>query len=177
MVKIKDYEFKEIKITNSYNRRDLKYKNKIINSLRIFGLTEDDMDIPLESVAMRKAQASVSWYMWEEHLFFSYNGSAKFVDNLAMISQVIDYFIYLLEEKKITQEEFLKTFVEDKDILEQRKEAREVLGVDEDSTNFEEMHKNFKKLSVKHHPDMPGGDTKTFQKINRAHKTLKKELC
>ena len=176
MVNIKGYNFKQITIRDSYNRRALQYKNKIISYLKNFGLTEDDVDVPLESVTMRKAQASASWYMWDEHLFFSYNGSTKFVENLAMVAQVIKYFIDLLSEDKITQEEFLKLFVEDNDIIEQRKNAREILGVEESSTDFETMHKNYKNLSKEHHPDMPNGNTEKFKKINSAHKILKREL-
>ena len=176
MVNIKGYNFKQITIRDSYNRRALQYKNKIISYLKNFGLTEDDVDVPLESVTMRKAQASASWYMWDEHLFFSYNGSTKFVENLAMVAQVMDYFLHLLSEDKLSQEEFLKLFAEDKDIIQQRKDAREVLGVEENSIDFETMHKNYKQLSKEHHPDMPNGDTEHFKKINVAHKILKKEL-
>ncbi len=175
MVKIKGYEFKEITINNSYNRRALQFKNKIINNLKVFGITEDDIEIHLETISIKKAPASISWYMWEQHFFFSYNDSSKFVENLAMVQQVIDYFIQLLIEEEITQEEFIKEFKEDSDILKQRKEARKVLGV-EDSADFKEMHENYKKLSKEHHPDMDNGDIEKFKKINNAHKILRKEL-
>jgi hypothetical protein len=176
MIKIKGYEFKQIKINDSYNRRALQYQNKILNQLRPFGLTEDDIEIPLEKVSIKKAQASVSWYMLGEHLFFSYNGSAKFVENLAIVAQVIEFFTNLLKEKKITEEELLNEFTEDIDIIKLRKEAREVLSVEEDSTDFDLIHENYKKLSKEHHPDMPNGNTEQFKKINNAHKILKKEL-
>ena len=176
MVNIKGYEFKEIKLSDSYNRKALQFKNKIINNLKIFGLTEEDTNIPLEKIAMRKAQATASWYLWGEHLFYSYNGSSKFVENLGMVFQVIQHFTTLLNEEKITQEEFLKTFAEDHDIIKQRKDARELIGVEEHSTDFDTMTKKYKKLSKEHHPDMPGGDTEKFQAINKAHKILKKEL-
>jgi len=176
MVIIEGYEFKQIIVNDSYNRRALQYKNKIINNLKNFGLTEDDIEIPLETNAFKKTQASISWYLWDEHLFFSYNGSSKFVENLAMITKVIEHFIYLLSEEKITQKEFLKVFVEDNDIIKQRIKARELLGVEKDSTDFETIHQNYKKLSKEHHPDMPHGDTQIFQKINNAHKILRREL-
>lgn len=176
MIKIKGCEFKHIAVRDSYNRRALQYKNKIISHLKNFGLTEDDVDIPLEKIAFKKVQASASWYMWDQHLFFSYNGSPKFVENLAMVAQVIEHFLHLLGENELTQEEFLKMFKEDSDIIKQRINAREVLGVEEDSTDFETMHKNYKELSKEHHPDMPNGNTEIFQKINAAHKILRKEL-
>ncbi|MDD3175805.1 MAG: J domain-containing protein [Candidatus Nanoarchaeia archaeon] len=176
MVKIKDQDFREIIIKDSYNRRALQFKNDIIKYLKNFGLTEDDVEIPLESNAMRKVQASASWYMLEHHLFFSYNGAAKFVENMAMVKQVIIYFLEQLMNDEISEEEFLEKFREDHDIIEQRKNARKVLGVHEDSLDFDEIHKNYKKLSKKHHPDMPEGDTEEFKRINVAHKILKKEL-
>ncbi|MBL7056199.1 J domain-containing protein [Candidatus Woesearchaeota archaeon] len=177
MVNIKGHDFEQIIVRNSYDRRALQYQNKIINHLKIFGLTEDDVDVPLEKISMRKAQATTSWYLWDHHLFFSYNGSAKFVENLAMVEQVIEYFIKILSNDEITKEEFLELFAEDTDILKQREAARDVLGVEEHSTDFETIHKNYKRLSKEHHPDMPNGCTERFKKINVAHKILKKELC
>jgi hypothetical protein len=176
MVNIKGHDFKQITIHGPYNRRSLQCKNKIVNSLKNVGLTEDDIDIPLEGITIRKVQASASWYMWDKHLFFSYNRSTKFVENLAMVEQVIGHFLNLLIEDEITPEEFLKLFMEDEDIIEQRKIAREVLCVEEDSTDFETMHKNYKKLSKEHHPDMPNGCTEKFKEINTAHQILKNEL-
>ncbi|MDA1197392.1 MAG: J domain-containing protein [Nanoarchaeota archaeon] len=176
MVEIKGQEFEQVSITNSYNRRALQYKNKIIEYLKSFKLTEDDVKIPLEKMGMKKAQASVAWYFMERHLFFSYNGSGKFVENLAMAEQVIRHFMEMIIEKEITVDEFINLFAEDRDILKQRKHARTVLGMDEESTDFETMHQNFKKLAKKHHPDMPGGSTEKFKEVNSAHKILRKEL-
>jgi hypothetical protein len=176
MVNIKGYEFKQITVRDSYNRRALQCKNNIITYLTRLGLNEDDIDIPLESNCMKKAQASIAWYMWDQHLFFSYTNSLKYVENLFMVEQVIKHFVNLLITEQIDEEEFINLFKEDMDIAKKRKEAREVLGVHEDSIDFEEMHENYKKLAKEHHPDMPTGDTEMFKKINVAHKILKKEL-
>lgn len=176
MVRIKDYDFKQITIRDSHTRRALQYKNRIMNAFKVFGLTEDHIEIPMERMGMKKAQASISWYMWGEHLFFSYNKAGSFANNIAMVAQVIEHFLALVIEEKISQEQFIEEFVEDSDILEQRKNAREVLGVEEDSTDFEKMHQNYKKLAVEHHPDKPNGSTEKFKEINKAHKILKKEF-
>ena len=63
------------------------------------------------------------------------------------------------------------------DIIKQRKEARELLGVAENSTDLDEINKIYKKRAKDAHPDMPGGCVETFKKLNHAHKTLKKELA
>ena len=177
MVNIKDHDFKEITVRDAYNRRALQFKNEIINSLKQLGITDDDIEVPMESLAMRKAPASVSWYVWDRHLFFSYHNASKFAENIAMVSQVIEHFVNQVLDQSLTPESFLKLFEEDQDVLKQRKNAREVLGVEKDSTDFETMHQNFKRLSKEHHPDMSDGNTEQFQKINNAHKILKKELC
>jgi len=103
MVNIKDHEFEQRTISNSHNRRALQYKNKILAHLKKFKLTEDDIDIPMEQATGKKEQALVSWYLWDKHLFFSYTGSSKFVDNLAMVEQVIGHFVHSLGSREITQ--------------------------------------------------------------------------
>jgi len=47
------------------------------------------------------------------------------------------------------------------------KEGKEKNEVDED-----QVKKNYRKLSLKHHPDKPGGDAETFRVLNRAQKVL-----
>ena len=80
----------------------------------------------------------------------------------------------LLNEEK-TAEEFIRAFTEDHDIEEQRKEAREILGVEPDSLDLDLINRKYKELAKEHHPDM-GGNPETFKAINRAHKMLKREL-
>jgi len=81
----------------------------------------------------------------------------------------------VLAEKK-TFEEFLRDFTEKEEVEQMRKEAREVLGVAEDSIDIEEIDRKFKELAKQHHPDKPDGDTEMFKKINDAHKILMREL-
>lgn len=47
------------------------------------------------------------------------------------------------------------------------KDDNKVGGVDEDM-----VKKHYRKLSLKHHPDKPGGDADTFRVLNRAQKVL-----
>ena len=42
--------------------------------------------------------------------------------------------------------------------------------------DFEVISKKYKELAKNCHPDMPEGDHVLFQKINAAHKLIKKEL-
>ncbi len=58
----------------------------------------------------------------------------------------------LLDEKK-TIKEFIDLFSEDHDIESKRKEARETLGVNEESINWNEIDKKYKMLAKEHHPD------------------------
>ena len=40
------------------------------------------------------------------------------------------------------------------------------------TVDLDMIKKNYRKLSLKHHPDKPGGDAETFRVLNRAHKVL-----
>ena len=57
-----------------------------------------------------------------------------------------------------------------------RAQARKLLGVDENEGDFDLIARKYKALARKFHPDMEGGDNEMFQKINAAHKLIKKEL-
>ena len=173
-MKVKGYEFKEPLIRDSYDRRAVLFRNNILESLQKIGLSEDDVDIPLEKNARMKAAASVTWYFEGHHLYFSYGLAAKFVENLYVVSKVIELGVKALLEGEKTVEEFVRDFSEDRDVEKKRKEARELLGVG-DTLDMKEVDKKYKQLAKDHHPDI-GGDTKKFQEINRAHKLLKREL-
>ena len=147
VIKVKGYEFNVITIKDSFNRRSLQYKNKIINILKNIDLTEDDIDIPLEPVGMKKASASASWYFDGYYLHYSYNSNNKFVENLYVVLKVIEFEVNALLNKEKTMSEFIHAFSEDKDVQEQRKKARELLGIDEKSLDLALINKKYKDLA------------------------------
>ena len=175
-LKIKGHEFDAVIAKDSFNRRTVQYQNKIIDTLRRIGLTEDDVDIPLEAVGMKKAPASATWYFEGYHLHYSCQSSAKFVDNLYVVFKVIELEVDALLSEKRTINEFISEFSEDKDVKKQREEARDLLGISHDAIDLDLIDKKYKELAKKHHPDMPNGDINKFKAINRAHKILRREL-
>ncbi|HLD33302.1 MAG TPA: DnaJ domain-containing protein [Candidatus Nanoarchaeia archaeon] len=174
-VEIKGHEFEAITVKDSFQRRAVQYKNNIIATLSKIGLTEDDSEIELEHVSIKRSPASASWYYNGYHLHYSYQGG-KFVDNLYVVWKVIEFEVSALLNKQKTVDEFIHEFSEDTDIAKQRKEARELLGVDANSTDMALIDKKYKELAKELHPDKPNGDTEKFKAVNRAHKILKREL-
>ncbi|MCF7866872.1 DnaJ domain-containing protein [Candidatus Woesearchaeota archaeon] len=176
LTKIKGHEFNVLNIRDSHSRRAQRFKNNIIESLKMIGLTEDDIDIELEPVAIKNLPASASWYVEGMHLHYTYKACNKYAENLYVVSKVIELEIRDILNGEKTISEFIDDFTESHEVEEERKAARELLGVDQDSINFEEMTKKYKDLAKKAHPDMPTGDTERFKALNRAHKILKREL-
>ena len=172
---IKGNEFQMLVIRDSFQRRAVQFKNNIITTLRKIGLTEDDVDIELEPVAIKRALVFASWYFNGHYLHYSYQ-KARFIDNLYIVSRVIELSVDALLQGKITTDDFVREFAEDKDIAQQRIDARELLGVPSNSTDMTLIDKNYKELEKKYHPDTSQGDTEKFKAINRAHKMLKREL-
>ncbi|HLC74896.1 MAG TPA: J domain-containing protein [Candidatus Nanoarchaeia archaeon] len=175
LITVKGHDFHIQPIKDSFSRRAVQLQNTIIATLRKIGLTEDDVNIDLEAVAIKKAPASVSWYFNGYHLHYSYQ-RLRFIDNLSIVSKVIDLFVGMLVQRKLTENEFIHEFSEDTDIQEQRKEARELLGVPEDSIDVKLIDAKYKEFARKYHPDTGTGDVEKFKAINRAHKMLKREL-
>ena len=175
-LKIKGHEFNAVIARDSFHRRAVQYRNKIIDTLRMIGITEDDADVPLEAAAMKKAPASATWYFEGYHLHYSYQASGKFVDNLYVVFKIIELEVNALINEERTINEFISEFSEDKDVKKQREGARNLLGISHDTIDMGIIDKNYKELAKQHHPDMPNGDIDKFKAINRAHKILKREL-
>jgi hypothetical protein len=176
MLNIKGHEIQSIQIKDSFNRRALQLQNNIFELLRVIEVGKDDIDIPMEQTAMKKAPASVSWYFDGHHLHYSYSAASKFVENLAIIYKILEIEIRALVEGRKTVEEFVLEFREEHDVAEQRKNARKTLGLEENTLDMDAIDKAYKKLAKEHHPDKETGDVTKFKEINHAHKILKREL-
>ncbi|WP_135605199.1 J domain-containing protein [Methanococcoides sp. NM1] len=176
MVKIKGHEIDSIIIKDAGNRRAMQFKNNIVTVLRRIGVNENDIDIPLERIAMKKAKASATWYLSDHRMHYSHNLQSKYVENLHVLSKVIEIEVNRVLSEEKTLSDFILEFKEDSDVYNKRKEAREFFDCDHDETDFEIINKKYKSMAKELHPDMPTGDTEKFKKLNIAHKILKREL-
>ncbi len=177
LVKIKGYEFNARPVRDSYTRRAQRFYNNIVSTLRSIGVCEDDIELDIEPVAIKKLPASVTWYLEGYRLHYSYKAGSKYVDNLYVVSKIIEFEIKEILSGEKTIQQCIYDFSETNEVEAERKDARRLLGVDDDSIDFELMHKNYKELAKKAHPDMPTGSTEQFKLLNRAHKILKRELA
>jgi hypothetical protein len=176
MVKIKGNEIEAPRISTSFDRKAVQIQNNIIQTLKPLGVDRDHVDMKMEKIAQRRAPASVSWYFEGRNLKYSYSQMKNFVENLYIIDKVLKCEVEKLLAEEITPSQFMLEFSEDDNLNEQLQEARKTLGVDATEKDFELISKKYKDLARQHHPDMPEGNHNTFQKINAAHKLLKKEL-
>ncbi len=176
MVLIKGHEIAIPRITNSFGRRATQIENNIVLILRPLGVERHSIKIPMQVLAQKKLPASVSWYFQGRNLKYSYGLMPTFAENLAIIEKVLKIEVARLISKEILLDDFVREFTEDDDLVEQRVEARKTLCVSPDEMDIEIINKNYKLLAKKYHPDMSGGDHECFQRINTAHKLLKKEL-
>ena len=174
MVLVKGYECMTFDMKQASARKALQLRNMITSQLKGLGIHEDSISVKEEALVIKRTPASVSWYMDGQHLYFSYS-SLSYMENLSFVAQVIEAEVNDILSGKKTREECIADFSEEHDIEKKRKEAREILGVSASTIDVDLINKKYKDLSKTHHPDM-GGDLEMFQKINKAHKTLKKEL-
>ena len=176
MVIIKGHEIETVIFKNAHNRRAIQLKNNIVMLLRNIGVNENDIDVPVENVAIKKAKASATWYYCGHRMYYSHNMQNKFVDNLHVLFRVIEIESNLVLSEKKTFDDFISEFREDSDVDDKRKEARKFFGVDPDSNDLEIITTKYKAMAKELHPDMPSGDTEKFKQLNIAHKILKREL-
>ncbi|MGB8215910.1 MAG: J domain-containing protein [Candidatus Methanoperedens sp.] len=176
MVTIKGHEIETVIFKNAHNRRAIQLKNNIVMLLRSIGINENDIDVPVENVAIKKAKASATWYYCGHRMYYSHNMQSKFVDNLHVLFKVIEIESNLVLSEKKTFDDFISEFREDSDVDDKRAEARKFFGVDPDLNDLEIITTKYKAMAKELHPDMPTGDTEKFKQLNIAHKILKREL-
>ena len=173
---VKGHEFPMFNVKCSSNRRALQFHNDIIKTLRKLGISEDDIEVTLETIAIKRAPASALWFMDGYRLYYSYSQANKFIDNLYVVSKVLELEVAALLNGEKTEDDFFRAFTEEEDVEKRRKDAREFLGVPEDCLDMELINKHYKQLAKEFHPDMDGGSTEKFKSLNNAHKILKREL-
>lgn len=176
VIKIKSHSIHVIPAKDSFNRRALAYKNRLISTLGKLGVVRDDVDLELEGNCAREAKATVTWYYGGHRMQYECTSEKKYVDNLFIVSKVIENEVGLVLADEKPLEEFINEFVEDEDVDVERKEAREFFGLAHDHKDIEEVNKKYKEMAKTLHPDMPTGDVEKFKKLNHAHKILKREL-
>ena len=176
IITVKGHDFEAVIARDAFGRRAAQYRNNIIQTLGKIDLTADDVDIELEPMAIKNVLASATWFAEGYRMYYSYKAAGRFVDNLFVVSKVIELEVADLLAGRKTFEEFLSAFTEKEDVEAARKEARELLGVDHDVLDLDHIDKKYKDLAKRHHPDMPGGDGEMFKRLNAAHKILRREL-
>ena len=173
-IKVRGYEFPAFDMKQASSRKALQLRNTILLNLKKLGIREEQVQIKEEVMFLKKTSASVSCYYDGQHVYFSYT-PLRYIENLSLVHQLIQAEVEAITQGKKTKEECISEFMEERDIEQKRKQARETLGVPLDTFDMTLVNKAYKDLSKMHHPDM-GGDLEFFQEINTAHKTLKKEL-
>lgn len=175
-ITIRGHTVEAATVRDSFSRRATQLSNKILMAFKNAGISPDAVDIPEERVPMRKAAAKVAWFADGRYCHYSYGRRNNYTENLYIVSKLLELELQMVAEGRKAVEEFAKDFEEDENVQEQRKEARKLLGVEENCMDFQKIDMQYKKLAKEAHPDMPNGSTAEFKKLNNAHKTLKREL-
>jgi hypothetical protein len=176
MVIVRSFDIHVPPIKDSFQRRSVLIRNKIVASLKRIDVPEDDIIIVMEMAAMKNLPAEVTWYLDGYKLSFKYAACNKFVENLYVIAKLLEEEVAAIFREEKSLDDFINDFVEANDAKEQRKEARELLGVPADCMDMALITKQYKSLAKKIHPDMQGGDLEQFKALNHAHKLLLHEL-
>jgi len=161
---------------DNFQRRALQMKNKIISALEKTGVRADDVELDFSGISVKKAKAVVTWYYDGHMLHYGNNSMDKYVENLYIVTKVIEGEVESVLNGEKTMLDFVGEFREDDDLEKSRKEARAFFGLAHDAKDMEEIDKKYKEMARHLHPDMPTGDLEKFKKLNHHHKILKREL-
>jgi len=177
VIKIKGHSVNFMSTKASHNRRAIQFQNRLIGALERIGTKRDDVDLEFDGFCGKEAKATVVWYYKGHRMYYEVASKKSYVDNLFIVSKIIENEVDLVLDEKKPIEEFLAEFVEDEDVHDERKEAREFFELNEDHRDMSEIDKRYKKMAQALHPDMPTGDVDKFKKLNYHHKILRRELA
>jgi len=175
MIRIKGHKIPKQAITSAFSRRALQFKNTIVSTLEGIGV-ESMIDVPIPPIPIIKAKAEATWYFDGHRMYSSYNLQGRFVDNLYVLSKLIEIEANLLATGQKTNDEFVSAFREEDDVEDKRIEARKFLGIEPHVEDMAIINAKYKQMAKEFHPDMPTGDTEKFKQLNIAHKILQREL-
>lgn len=176
---IKGHEI-PLKVTKTgCNRKAVQLVNSIVTSLKQIGVVRDDIEVSIPPLANRQSPAVLEFWLNRYYCRCSYSKALRFIDNLYLITQLIEIEVQEVISGKKDIHEFYSMFNESKSDMKTLNkslhEAKALLGLEENEKNIEVINLAYKKLARKHHPDL-GGDVEEFQKINKAHKLILKEM-
>ena len=178
VLSVKGHEI-ELKVTKTaYQRKVVQFANNIVEDLKLLGIPRDNIQIEINIIGNKQEPAVLEFWAEGYYMRFSYQLAKRFVDNMYIISKLINLEVKEVLEGKKSFEEFLHTFQEQNNTKETKKELKEaklILGLSDDEKDIDVINQAYKKLARSHHPDA-GGDLAEFQKINKAHKLIKKEM-
>ena len=175
---VKGHEIKLKRTKSAYHRHVVLFANKIVEELKQLGFPRDDISIETRIPGNKNEPAVVEFWGKNEYLRFSFSRTKRFVDNLYIIKELIHIEVEEVLSGRKTMHQFIETFSEKgdrKEISKELKNAKLTLGLDEDEDDLDKINNAYRDLAKKHHPDA-GGDMNEFQKINKAHKLIKKEM-
>src|SRR3989338_7393290 len=112
-IKIKGHDIMLPAIRDSYHRRAVQYRNKIIETLRKIGVSESNIDLKLEENVIGNTKAAVSWYIDKHHLYYSYKIAKRYIDNLYIVFKVIELEVNAVLTDKKSIEDFMNEFIEE----------------------------------------------------------------
>lgn len=122
---LKGYEFEDVSVKDSFNRRELAFTNNIIRTLKQIGVDEDQIEVSHETLPLTKKPACVSWYHKERHHYYSYSGK-RFVDNLFIVNKIISLSVLDVIEARKSYEDFSLDFLEEIDVEDKGKRPENI---------------------------------------------------
>ncbi len=169
----------ECKVTKTgFDRKAVLFANNIISELKKIGIKRDYIEINTNVLGNKNYPATIEFWAEGHYLRFSYSMTKRFIDNLYLISKLIEIEVKDVLEGKKELYDFYNLFVETEDrkgISNELKQAKLTLGLNEDETDTTLITNAYRKIAREHHPDA-GGSIEDFQKVNKAHKLIKKEM-
>ena len=164
---------------SSFSRSMSSIRDDIYRAFERIGVTKEYIDLPIPRNVLKKDEpAMISWVVNGQDYFFECKTQDRYIDNLGVISKVIEQESYAIRNG-------LKSFGQvmgqfrlgwGGESVAPVKTPREVLGIPSNIKDLDYIMFKYKKMAKDSHPDTENGDAERFKEVNDAFEALKKEL-
>jgi hypothetical protein len=153
------------------------YKKIIMSSFATVGIYFDSINILYGGgnfPSSTDGWAQVEWNVNGQVFSYKSDLQPRMVDNLAAVAQIIEMDMKAIRRGLKNFNQVMSQFR--LDYQSSKRTAREIIGVDASSKDWDYIQYKYKLKAKELHPDIEGGSEEKMQELNKAFEELKQEL-
>lgn len=160
---------------STFKKSAFQIKEEILRDLKKIGITDEYIDLSLPRNPLKCGEpAQISWVVNGKDFYFQCSKQERYVDNLGVISRVIEQESYAIRNGLKSFGQVMNQFRLGYDETgEKIKSPHDILGIPHSMKDIDYITFKYKQRAKELHPDNEKGDAEKFKELKEAYDQLK----